>query len=351
MTRIALLAPYAPPVPGGISTFVSGLSDILRQSGHEVSLLAGEGDGDKSGHSNLGIRRGYVIRAVHGLEQVHPEVIHCHSHWYSLAAGVKYLRRHPGVRLVFSFHTTSIPIWRSRFVRLLKRVHVITFVSAAQLSGLRFGLRLGGDLRILRPATRMISVDSAEAQRWANEHDLDGAFPVLMFVGPLEYPRKVAGVVDLIRAFHEVVSRYPDARLLIVGDGTLRPRVEAAAASLRTSVTVTGFMKEPRIALTRADLYCHISRQEGLPMALLEAMSLGLCVIGSSVGGIPEVLDTSNGVLVGPEPPAIADTICDLLEDPVRRKRLSDAALASIEHSYTWESRLPQIADIYALAE
>ena len=350
MTRVALLAPYAPPVPGGISTFVSGLSHILRQSGHEVSLFAGEGDGDESGHSNLGIRRGYVVRAVHGLKRVHPEVIHCHSHWYSLAAGVTYLRRNPGVRLVFSFHTTSMPIWRPPFVRLLSKAHIVTFVSAAQLSELRFALRLGGDLRILRPATRIIPVDSAEAQRWANQHHLNGVFPILMFVGPLEYPRKVAGVIDLVRAFHEVRARYPDARLLIVGDGTLRPRVEAAAASLHDSVTVTGFMKDPRVALTHADLYCHVSRQEGLPISILEAMSLGLCVIGSSVGGIPEVLDGSNGALVGSGPTAIAQTICELLEDRPRRSRFSEAARLTVEHSYTWEARLPQITEIYGLA-
>jgi len=112
MKRIALLTPYAPPVAGGISTFVSGLSETLRQRGHEVSLLAGEGDGDKTGHSNLGIRRDYVSRALHRLNEIRPEIIHCHSHWYSLATGVRYLQKNPTVRLVFSFHTTSIPIFR-----------------------------------------------------------------------------------------------------------------------------------------------------------------------------------------------------------------------------------------------
>ncbi len=350
LSRIALLAPYAPPVPGGISTFVSGLSHALRQRGHEVSLLAGEGDGDTSGHSNLGIRRAFVLRALRGLKDIRPDVIHCHSHWYSLAAGVRYLQKNPGVRLVFSFHTTSTPVLRLRLISLLKRAHVTTFVSAAQLSELRSALRLGGDLRLLRPATQITPIDSAEAGRWASLHRLDGAFPVLVFVGPLEYPRKVAGVIDLVTAFRDVRQMYPKARLLIVGDGSLRPRVDEATANLGESVTVTGFINDSRIALAHADLYCHVSRQEGLPTALLEAMSLGLCVVGSRVGGIPEVLDASNGVLVGPEPKEIGRTICDLLEDSSRRKRLAEAARLTVKQSYTWEARLPQIADIYGLA-
>ena len=350
LTRIALLAPYAPPVPGGISTFVSGLYQVLGQRGHEVFLLAGEGDGDTREHSNIGIRRAYTLRALRALKEIRPNVIHCHSHWYCLAAAVKYVQKNPGVRVVFSFHTTSIPILRSRFVRLLNKAHVITFVSSAQLSELRSALRLGGDLRILRPATRVIPVDSAKAARWASQHGLDGAFPVLAFVGPLEYPHKVRGVIDLVAAFHVVREVYPEARLLIVGDGSLRPRVEEAAASLGGSVTVTGFVTDPRIALAQVHLYCHVSRQEGLPTALLEAMSLGLCVVGSRVGGIPEVLDSSNGVLVGLEPELIGRTICDLLKDSSLRRKFGAAAQGTVERSYTWDARFPQISAIYGLA-
>ena len=349
MKRIALLTPYAPPVPGGISTFVSGLSDALRQRGHDVSILAGEG-GESKGASNLGMRRAYVTQALRRLRDVRPDIIHCHSHWYCLAAGVRYLRDNPNARIVFSFHTTSIPLLKSRFVRLLNKAQIITFVSAAQLSELRAALRLGGDLRVLRPATRLIEVDDLEARKWASREGLDGAFPVLVFVGPLEYPSKVAGVVDLVTAFRDVRRAYPDARLLIVGDGSLRHRVVEAASELGNSVKVTGFVDDPRIAMARADLYCHISGQEGLPTALLEAMSLGLCAIGSRIGGIPEVLDASNGVLVGSEPKEIGRTICDLLEDSERRERLAEAARTTIERWYTWETRMPQVADIYGMA-
>ena len=67
MTRIALVAPYAPPISGGISSFVSGLYHALEQRGHDVSLFAGEGRGDVERRSNLGLGRGFLSRAAQGL--------------------------------------------------------------------------------------------------------------------------------------------------------------------------------------------------------------------------------------------------------------------------------------------
>ena len=217
------------------------------------------------------------------------------------------------MRLVFSFHTTPTPFLRIAFRRLLRRAHVVTFVSLAQLAELRTTFRLGGDNRLLRPAVKLRTVTSAEANQFASAYDLGGSSPILMFAGPLEYAEKVAGVVELVRAFRDLLTDYPDARLLIVGDGSLRFRVETEAKDLGESVRVTGFIDNVPAALANADLYCHVSRREGLPTALLEAMSLKRCVVASRVGGIPEVLDGSNGVLVESEAQSIATAIRNLL--------------------------------------
>ena len=349
MSRVALLTPYAAPVPGGISTFVRGLAELLDLHGDEVFLFAAEGNGDHIRRSNLGFGRAFVARATRGLEELRPDVIHCHSHWYALAASVRYARRHPGTRLVFSFHTTSVPFLKVPFVRLLNQAHVTTFVSSAQQAHIRFTLRLAGDLRIFRPATNVPKADPDEMNQWASRLTLERAFPILVFVGPLEYEKKVAGVIDLVRAFVDVQARYPEARLLIVGDGSLRSSVQAAASALPDSVTITGFLGNPALAMARADIYCQVTRQEGLPIAMLEAMSMGRCVIGSRVGGIPEVLDGTNGVIVGLKPAEIARVICELLENRQRRNALGQCARRTIERFYTWESRIPLLASMYAL--
>lgn len=347
MTRIALVAPYAPPISGGISSFVSGLYHALEQRGHDVSLFAGEGRGDVERRSNLGLGRGFLSRAAQGLEGARPDVVHCHAHWYALAAGVLYCRKNPAARLVFSFHTTSVPIFRSRLTRLLAKAHVCTFVSSAQLAELRHALLLGGDLRILQPATPIVTVTPDEARRWAGLYNLEGAFPVLAFVGPLEYRRKVAGVVDLVRSMPKILQHFPRARLLIVGDGRLRPAVEAATRHVGDAATVTGFVEDPRGLLQNADIYCHISYQESFGISILEAMALGRCVLASSVGGIPEIVDSSNGVLVGEGPEAIANAVRALAEDEALRKQLGSSAQEMVLRRFVWERRIPQLSSLY----
>lgn len=350
MVKVALLTPYASPVPGGISTFVTGLSRVLSDHGQNVTILAGEGQGDTPEHSQLGHGRRYVARVYRELMDTRPDVVHCHSHWYTIAAAVRYARGGANPRVVFSFHTTTIPTARVLFTRLLRAADTVTFVSAAQLAEVRDGLRLGGELRIFRPATdlRIPEVDAVE--RWAQEFGLAEAFPVLAFVGPLEYRGKVDGVIDLIQAVRLVRETHPRVRLLIVGDGAFRRRVEEAAHDLGgDTVTVTGFLADPRVVLASTDLYCHISRKEGLPLALLEAMSLGRCVIASRTGGIPEVVDSSNGVLVDDNPKAIATAICGLAADSDRRSRLGFEARRTIERHFAWTERWALISTLYGL--
>jgi len=350
VAKVALLTPYATPVPGGISSFVSGLGRVLTDHGHTVTVLAGEGEGDTLEHSELGHGRRYVAKAFRDLVNTRPDVVHCHSHWYTIAAAARYAREAARPRIVFSFHTTAMPTARILFARLLREADTVTFVSAAQLAEVREGLRLGGELRILRPATDLRVPDAIAVERFAREFRLTGAFPVLAFVGPLEYRGKVDGVIDLIRGVRHVRERFPKVRLLIIGDGALRRKVEEAAEGLGgDTVTITGFLSDPKVGLANTHLYCHISRKEGLPIALLEAMSVGRCAIASRTGGIPEVIDGSNGVLVEDDPKLIAEAIYDLVVDADKRERLGSEGRKTIERHFTWGARWPLVSAVYGL--
>jgi L-malate glycosyltransferase len=347
VTRVALVTPYGRAIPGGISTFVVGMEKTLVARGHDVALIAGEGPGDREDHSNLGQGSEFVRRASAAIDRFRPEVVHCHSHWYALASAVRFVRRFPRTRLVFSFHTTAIPHRRLRFIHLLERTDITTFVSSSQLAELRARLRLGGDLRLLRPAVEPKIVEVLEARRWVTENDLTDARPLLMFLGPLEYPDKVAGVVELILAMRGVKMEFPRVRLAIVGDGKLRPKVERAARNMGDVVRITGFLENPHHALSNADIYCHISYQEGFPIAVLEAMSLGRCVVASRTGGIPEIIDGSNGSLADRGSSAIARKIVELANDPGLRYQMGQAAQETVLRSFTWESRLPALSSIF----
>lgn len=112
-------------------------------------------------------------------------------------------------------------------------------------------------------------------------------------------------------------------------------------------MSVTGFVPDVRLPLACSTIYCHISYQEGMPIALLEAMALGRCVLAVPVGGIPEVLDGTNGRLVASGPHAVAEGVLRFLANRAVIERLGAAAAETIRRGYTWEARIPQVLSIY----
>lgn len=111
----------------------------------------------------------------------------------------------------------------------------------------------------------------------------------------------------------------PDAHFLMVGDGPLRPDLEARAAlpNLAGRLHVVGLEKQPLAAMGAMDLFLLSSRGEGLPNVLIEAQALGVPVVTTPVGGAPETLDhkRTGWVLKNDNPIAAAAVITRLLAD------------------------------------
>ncbi len=147
----------------------------------------------------------------------------------------------------------------------------------------------------------------------------------LVLVGSLGQYYKAPDVV--IDALDRCLHTGLDLTLTLVGDGKVRPQLEAQVASLGLSdrVTFTGQLpggQAVRDHLDQADLFVLPSRSEGLPRALIEAMARALPAIGSTVGGFPELLDESELVPPG-DADALADKIREILTDPARMAVLS----------------------------
>jgi len=128
------------------------------------------------------------------------------------------------------------------------------------------------------------------------------------------------GTYDLLAAIPQVLARCPHTRFVLAGDGDLeRCRALVAAQPWRDRVVIPGWTSgDARLRLYReADLFVLPSYNEGLPMGILEAMSFGLPVVSTPVGGIPELVEHGrSGLLVQPgDVPALGDAICDLLSD------------------------------------
>ena len=163
----------------------------------------------------------------------------------------------------------------------------------------------------------------------------DGA-PVLLSVGRLRY-QKAHSV--LLRAFPRVLDDSPNASILIAGDGVLRAQLEEEARSLNIAnrVQFLGVRHDVPALLSLADLFVFPSRFEGMPNAVLEAMSEGLPVIATGVQGVDEIIHNGeNGLLVPLDDPlALSDAILRLLGDAAERHRLGNAARQTIQRGYT----------------
>jgi glycosyltransferase involved in cell wall biosynthesis len=150
------------------------------------------------------------------------------------------------------------------------------------------------------------------------------------------------GLDVLLRALLHLRSQGVEAKLVLAGDGPLRPDLEALAHHLGIAdlVHFAGFLDlaAVRRALERCTLFVLPSRAEPFGIALLEAMAHGKPIVATRVGGIPEIIThLENGYLIPPDDPrALADAVAALARDPALRERLGRAGLATVRERFTY---------------
>jgi glycosyltransferase involved in cell wall biosynthesis len=151
-----------------------------------------------------------------------------------------------------------------------------------------------------------------------------GPEPLIVTTGAL-IPRKRQGLVI------DALSRLPDARLALIGDGEDRAKLEAQSATLGLSdrIRFLGSITHAEIAdwLAAADIMCLPSASEGLANAWVEALACGTPIVITNVGGAAELLDRAEaGCLVEPDADTIADAISSLLSAPPDRNAVRKTA-------------------------
>ena len=155
------------------------------------------------------------------------------------------------------------------------------------------------------------------------------------------------GIDVLLQAWHLVHEELPEARLVIAGTGPLRDQFAdmARALDLGESVEFVGLQSDVPAVLHRGSIATLPSRWEGLPNAILEAMSCGLPCVATRVSGTEDMITHGvNGLLVEPEDyHSMAQALLVLLRDPVRSSAYGKAARQIIEQNYSLE----HVTEIY----
>ncbi len=156
--------------------------------------------------------------------------------------------------------------------------------------------------------------------------------------------------LTLIDAFATVAARFPAARLLVVGDGELRPDSEAEVRrrGLSDRVIFTGWRHDLRDVYAAVDIVALASRNEGTPVALIEALAAGRAVVATDVGGVPDVITHGVTGILAPadDVAALAEALSTMIARPADRARLGAAGREQVLERYR-PGRL--VADIQSL--
>lgn len=174
---------------------------------------------------------------------------------------------------------------------------------------------------------------------------------IVLGVGRLS---KEKGFDRLVAAFAELKRRYPSTGLVIIGEGKQRSELEEQLRSqgLLGDALLPGYLTEVPAMMKRADVLCMPSLTEGLPITLLEAMTLGLPIVACNVGEIGNVLGQGlGGRLIQYEgPESLANAIAATFADADTRSECTRWSEQRVERDYSGRSMVERYLDVYQRA-
>jgi phosphatidyl-myo-inositol dimannoside synthase len=352
--RLLMLTPDFPPAPGGIQLVAHRLAaGIERFETRVIALDAAGGAGfDRDG--SIAVRRVGAARAPHsgrtallnGLaladaRSFRPDItLSMHMVTSPAAAAI---RRASGTPTVQYFYAEEIGA-RPRLAAFAARHADDVIAISAYTAGLITATGVvPSSMRLIPPGVD-IPGDAA-----AQEIDR----PTLLTIARIE--ERYKGHDVLVRALSLVRAQVPDVQWVVIGDGSLRPGIEALARStgVSNSIRFLGAVsdEERNAWLRRAHLLAMPSRLpadgyagEGFGIVFLEANAYGKPVIAGNVGGaLDAVSDGESGLLVDPlDPMAVAGAITQLLLDPALAARLGGAGQQRAQ-SFAWPAIVAQV--------
>jgi glycosyltransferase involved in cell wall biosynthesis len=166
---------------------------------------------------------------------------------------------------------------------------------------------------------------------------------IVVYIGRLAPEKNVA---QLLQVWSGVQDQVPQAELVIVGGGPLETELRRQAGK---GVYFAGPQQDVRPYLQAADVFVLPSHAEGLSVALLEAMSSGLAVVATAVGGTPEVVsDGETGCLVQPgDETGLKQALLSVLQDSRLRDRLGQNARCRIQAEYDLDQVAQRLSEFY----
>jgi glycosyltransferase involved in cell wall biosynthesis len=344
----AVILNLARAMEGGPHSIVLGVFDNLPNRNlqlHEAAVKQGvESHLIRCGGQ---VDRGAAARVRELARETRADVVHAHG--FKADIYVWLALRGAGVPLVSTCHTwydtdRMVRVYGAldRFV-LRKYARVVAVSDEVKWRLLKAGVR-EERIRIVRNGIDLRPFERAEAS-------LRGEFGGTLIVGLVGRLAWEKGVDVFLQAAARALVEFPEARFVVVGDGPDREKLEGLIGELGIGggVNMLGRREDMAGVVASLDVMVSASRQEGLPMAILEGMASGRAMVATAVGEVPKlVVDGKTGLLVAAEDvEALAEGIAGLLRDPERRARLGAAAREMVREEYSAERMAAEYVRVY----
>lgn len=356
--------------PGGATRYLLTLLSQPVFSGADVTVACPMGGGLAHAVERLGIPlvtfqrgdrsfdAGLVLQLARLISSRRFDVVHSHA-----SASSRLAARITGCRnTVVTRHTIGGDLPRSPIRRAFTSIAQVSlasrFIAISRAISRRLldegvpGSRIetiynGVDIPLIEREALVLDV-RPDIDSMVRDSTVRGASPIIGTLGRLS-PEK--GHEFLVRAFADVLTEFPGAALVIVGQGGERDKLARLAGELGIAerVLFTGYRENSSAYLKAFDVFAMPSLSEGLGLAMLEAMTLRKPVIASNTGGIPEVIeDGANGLLVPPaDAVALSRGIASLLKNPSLSANLASAGRKTVEERFSARTMAERTLSVY----
>ncbi|HKW71417.1 MAG TPA: glycosyltransferase family 4 protein [Candidatus Dormibacteraeota bacterium] len=364
--RVGLVSPYDFASPGGVNDHVRNLAVRLQKLGHETRIFAPSSRAEVNFDSARFYRIGTPI-AIPVNDSV--ARITLSFHLANQIAAIVADERFD----VLHFHEPLMPALPLTMLRMSNTANVGTFHAFAHSNiGYYYGrpllrpylAHLHRAIAVSEPARAFVARYFPKFPMRVIPNGVDGNVyrpglaPIrhlrddnvnILFVGRLE---KRKGLGDLLRAYRTLQTRVQNTRLIVVGDGPLRGRVESYVARHRMpNVVMAGYVPDsvkPRYYAS-ADIFCApATGAESFGIVLLEALASRLPVVATEVPGYMSVLEPGKDSITVPPKNwrELAASLVILARDEELRRRLADYALVKARR-YSWDLIASEVVDVY----
>ena len=339
----------------GVERMLLNLLPELERQGCSIALLCLDGPETEVGKAaqTLGISTVFVdcagrvaprgwVDLYRAIAAHPPRLVHAHGYKATILAGAAAMAC--GVPTVATYHSLaakageqsrSLSWYLALETPFLRRCRGVAAVSGQIAEELR--ARRVPDRRI-RVIFNGIATPEAASNGRSGADQAKPFSPCILSLSRLAPEKNIHLVIDAIAALR---PEFPHIGLIVAGDGPLLNELTLHASSLgvEESIRFVGFVEDVRPLYDSCDAFVLASRTEGMPIAVLEAMALGVPIVATKVGGIPLMLDDeSEALLIEPnDPRCLYEALRRLIVDERVRTNLARSALKRFERDYTAE--------------